>query len=164
MAKKLYEESNIQAIADAIRVQNGGSDKYTTADMAGAILALSPGGIESEVYEWQQTPTAVKNFLDNVTYDPDDYTTSRIAEFAPATMVASNAVPAGVTVPVSGGQLDRDGYGITAQSGNATLYNDIPGAYTPFTVSNNGVVSSVGMLRPTGGFLRQIKCTTAINV
>lgn len=164
MAKKLYEESNIQAIADAIRVQNGGSDKYTTADMAGAILALSPGGIESEVYEWQQTPTAVKNFLDNVTYDPDDYTTSRIAEFAPATMVASNAVFAGVTVPVSGGQLDRDGYGITVQSGNATLYNDIPGAYTPFTVSNNGAVSSVGMLRPTGGFLRQIKCATAINV
>lgn len=41
MAKKLYEESNIQAIADAIREKNGQSARYKVAEMADAILVLN---------------------------------------------------------------------------------------------------------------------------
>lgn len=41
MAKKLYEESNIQDIADAIREKNGSTGTYTTADMADAISDIS---------------------------------------------------------------------------------------------------------------------------
>ena len=37
---KLYAESNIQAIADAIRAKNGSSDTYTTSEMAAAIEAI----------------------------------------------------------------------------------------------------------------------------
>lgn len=37
MANKLYEESNIQAIANAIRAKNGSSDTYTVSQMASAI-------------------------------------------------------------------------------------------------------------------------------
>ena len=40
MSKKLYEESNIQDIANAIRDKNGLSDKYKVTEMAGAILAM----------------------------------------------------------------------------------------------------------------------------
>ena len=40
MAQKLYEESNIQAIADAIRGKNGLSDTYKTSEMAAAITAI----------------------------------------------------------------------------------------------------------------------------
>ena len=40
MAKKLYEESNIQAIADAIREKNNSTDTYTTSEMPGAILDI----------------------------------------------------------------------------------------------------------------------------
>lgn len=47
MAKKLYEEANIQAIADAIRAKNGLTTTYTVSEMAAAILALSTGGGES---------------------------------------------------------------------------------------------------------------------
>lgn len=47
MAKKLYEESNIQAIANAIRAKNGLATTYTVSEMAAAILALSTGGGES---------------------------------------------------------------------------------------------------------------------
>lgn len=43
MAKKLYEESNIQAIADAIRTKNGTTNTYTTAEMAAAITAIESG-------------------------------------------------------------------------------------------------------------------------
>lgn len=44
MAQKLYEESNIEAIAEAIRENNGTTNKYTVAQMADAIRALSTGG------------------------------------------------------------------------------------------------------------------------
>lgn len=41
MSKKLYEESNISNIANAIRAKNGSQDTYTTAEMAGAISDIS---------------------------------------------------------------------------------------------------------------------------
>lgn len=44
MAKKLYEESNIQAIADAIREKNGETTTYKTSEMAAAIINLPSGG------------------------------------------------------------------------------------------------------------------------
>lgn len=45
MSKKLYEESNIAAIANAIRAKNGSQDTYTTAEMADAIEDIETGGI-----------------------------------------------------------------------------------------------------------------------
>lgn len=42
--QKLYEEGNIQAIADAIRAKNGTNAKYKTSEMASAISAIEAGG------------------------------------------------------------------------------------------------------------------------
>ena len=42
MAKKLYEESDIQAIADAIREKNGTTDTYTVAEMEEGIKKIVP--------------------------------------------------------------------------------------------------------------------------
>ena len=50
MAKKLYEEASVQAIAAAIREKNGGATKYKVAEMADAVRALSG----SEAVEWHQ--------------------------------------------------------------------------------------------------------------
>ena len=44
MAQKLYEESNIQAIANAIREKNGETTTYKPSEMAAAILAITTGG------------------------------------------------------------------------------------------------------------------------
>lgn len=44
MAKKLYEESSIQAIADAIREKNGQTTTYKPSEMAAAITAITTGG------------------------------------------------------------------------------------------------------------------------
>lgn len=44
MAQKLYEESNIQAIANAIRGKNGLTTTYKTSEMAAAITAIEGGG------------------------------------------------------------------------------------------------------------------------
>ena len=43
MANKLYEETNIQAIANAIRAKNGSTDTYNVSEMAAAIQAISTG-------------------------------------------------------------------------------------------------------------------------
>lgn len=44
MAQKLYEETNIQAIAQAIRDKNGLTTTYKTSEMAAAIAAIPSGG------------------------------------------------------------------------------------------------------------------------
>lgn len=40
MAKKLYEEASVQAIADAIRAKNGGAAAYKIGEMAAAVSAI----------------------------------------------------------------------------------------------------------------------------
>lgn len=44
MSQKLYTESDIQNIADAIRYKNGSSDTYRVSDMPTAIRAIPTGG------------------------------------------------------------------------------------------------------------------------
>lgn len=44
MANKLYDETSIQAIADAIRAKNGSSDAYKVSEMAQAIEDIPTGG------------------------------------------------------------------------------------------------------------------------
>ena len=110
MAKKLYEESSVQDIAAAIREKNGTATKYKVAEMGAAVRALSG----SEAVEWHQCPEAVRNYLANVTYDPSDYSTSQIANYAPADAVISNYKHIGQTV------------------GNKIFYNECPNVQTPF--------------------------------
>lgn len=44
MAKKLYEETAVQNIANAIREKNGSSSTYTIGEMSQAISNLTGGG------------------------------------------------------------------------------------------------------------------------
>ena len=44
--KKLYEESSVRNIADAIREKNGGTEKYKVAQMAAAVRGIASGGAE----------------------------------------------------------------------------------------------------------------------
>ena len=121
MANKLYNDTSIKAIADAIRSKNGKTDTYTVGEMAGAISSLS--GKESVT--WHQCPEAPRNFINNVTYDPNDYSTSQIQNYAPATAVVSNTKPIGKTV------------------NGITYYNQVPNTETPFASTN-----SAGTLKP----------------
>ena len=139
MSKKLYEESSIQDIAAAIRAKNGTTTKYKVAEMGAAVRALSG----SEAVEWHQCPEAVRNYLAAVTYDPGDYSTSQIANYAPAAAVVSNYKPLGVT------------------AGSETYYNEIPNVKTPFANS-----SKAGTLKPLDAlrWIRTSAGATAWNV
>ena len=136
MAKKLYDEASVQAIANAIRAKNGSTATYKVAEMAGAVQALTG----AEDVQWHQCPEAVRNYLAGVTYDPADYTVSQIAGYAPGTAVAANTKPIGQTV------------------GGTTYYNQEPNAKTPFASGNKA-----GTLKPLDR-LRWIKSAYASNV
>lgn len=110
MAKKLYEETAVRDIAAAIRAKNGTATKYKVAEMGAAVRALSG----SEAVEWHQCPEAVRNYLANVTYNSNDYGTSQIASYAPATADQSNTKPIG------------------RSAGGVMHYNEQPGVLTPF--------------------------------
>lgn len=139
MAKKLYEESSVQDIAAAIRAKNGTATKYKVAEMGAAVRALSG----SEAVEWHQCPEAVRNYLANVTYDPSDYSTSQIANYAPGTAVVSNYKPIGQAV------------------GGVTHYNEEPNVRTPFASGGKA-----GTLKPldTLRWIRTSAGATAWNV
>ena len=62
MAKKLYEESNIQAIADSIRAKNGTTTTYKTSEMAAAIDGITTGGEDT-------LGMRLNNTLTSYTYD-----------------------------------------------------------------------------------------------
>lgn len=139
MTKKLYEESSVQDIAAAIREKTGEATKYKIAEMGAAVRALSG----SEAVEWHQCPEAVRNYLANVTYDPSDYNTSQIVNYAPATAVVSNYKPIGQTV------------------GGVTHYNEIPNVLTPFASGGKaGTLKPLDALR----WIRTSAGATAWNV
>ena len=110
MAKKLYEEASVQDIAAAIREKTGGTETYKIAQMGNAVRGITG----AEAVAWHQCPEAVRNYLANVTYDPSDYSTSQIANYAPASAVISNYKPIGQT------------------AGGTVHYNEVPNVLTPF--------------------------------
>jgi len=81
MANKLYDETSIQNIANAIRSKNGSSDSYTVGQMAQAITDLPTGG-ESDITwdrelvdEWDFTESLIsKNHNKSFVIDGADIT------------------------------------------------------------------------------------------
>ena len=136
MAKKLYEEASVQDIAAAIREKTGGAETYKIAQMGNAVRGITG----AEEIAWHQCPEAVRNYLADVTYDPSDYSTSQIANYAPATAVVSNHKPIGQT------------------AGGTVHYNEVPNVLTPFASGGKA-----GTLKPLDR-LRWINTPQAENV
>lgn len=137
-----YVKTDAQHYSDigaAIREKNGLTTKYKPSQMGAAVRALSG----SEAVEWHQCPEAVRNYLANVNYDPSDYSTSQIANYAPATAVVSNYKPIG---QVAGGVMH---------------YNEVPNVPTPFASGGKaGTLKPLDALR----WIRTSDGATAWNV
>lgn len=170
MAKKLYDETFIQAIADAIRSKNGLASKYKVAEMAAAIQAIEgTSDTKTEVYTFNQERAEVTKFLKEVTYDPSDYTVSSIADYV--TKGSANH-PEGITIPMkSAGTLiviDGNTNNVFSKTitggGSVTIYNCTPGVDSKFIlIDNNNNIIQQGIIRPTGA-CRMIHMTNVDNV
>lgn len=129
----------LTAIANAIRAKDGSTATMTLDQMPEKITALS----SKVAVEWHQCPELVRNYLANVTYDPSDYSTSQIANYAPATAVVSNYKPIG------------------QEAGGVTHYNEVPNVLTSFAGTNvAGTLKPLDALR----WIRTSAGATAWNV
>lgn len=127
MANKLYNDTSVKAIADAIRAKNGTTNTYNVGEMASAITNIPTGDISR--VEWHQCPEAVRNYLNYVAehpYTENNPDVTYINNFAPATAdVMTNTKPIAETVT---GQGHR---------------NEVPNVDTPFSTA-----TMAGSLKP----------------
>lgn len=93
--------------------------------LGGKTLKVDVSGGAVEALEWHQCPELVRNYLANVVYDPNDYSVSQIANYAPAEAVVSNYKPIG------------------QEAGGVMHYNEVPNVLTPFAGNN-----AAGTLKP----------------
>lgn len=167
MAKKLYEESDIQNIANAIRAKNGGSTKYKVSAMAAAVNAIQTG-IDSAIYTWDQRRAEVKNFIENVTYDPSDYSVSKVADYYTGSGLNTN-YPVGKTVNIGNAAETHQSDGYTGRvwsldtHGSVTFYNAVPNVRSTVNIVRNTNPAAVYQLRPTGA-LRMLYIPGTFNV
>lgn len=119
-------------------------------------------------YAFDQRRTEVANFIDNVTYNPSDYTTSQIPNYV---TTGSSNLPVGAVIAMkSAGTLTVvDGYtgntfSKTVSAGNITIYNCTPGAKSKYVlVDADGSIVQAGLIAPTGA-CRMIYMANADNV
>lgn len=117
---------------DAVESKGGTVPAARTIEgLAGAISGIKSSSVDA--IEWHQCPELVRNYLANVTYNPNDYSTSQIASYAPATAVVSNYKPIG------------------QEAGGVMHYNEVPNILTSFAGTD-----AAGTLKPLDA-LRWIK-------
>lgn len=136
MAKKLYEEASVQAIANAIRAKNGEKTTYKIGDMAAAIEAISGSPIVDDSLEntvqYRQMNATAAEFIANVDYseNADDYSITKVTPYYSAATAYSKEepdglkvkVPADTTIAVAQGNKSRN----DALSGAGVIYNMEP--------------------------------------
>lgn len=136
MAKKLYEEASVQAIANAIRAKNGEMTTYKIGDMAAAIAAISGSPIVDDSLEntvqYRQMNATAAAFIANVDYteNANDYSVTKVTPYYSATTSYSKEepdglkvkVPADTTIAVAQGNKSRN----DALSGAGVIYNMEP--------------------------------------
>jgi len=134
--KKLYEESSVQAIANAIRAKNGEATTYKIGEMAAAIAAISGSPIVDESLEntvqYRQMNATAAAFIANVDYseNADNYSTTKVTQYYSAATAYSKEEPDGLQIKVpantaltvaQGGKTRSE-----AVSGTGVIYNIEP--------------------------------------
>ena len=120
-----------------------------------------------KLVEFSQVRPEVQNFLDNVTYNSSDYTTSQIENYVTNT---TNNQPVGCTINLksagtlivydgaSGGSLVTNSI-----SGENVIYNLTPNSISHYVNIVNGKIEQSGTLKATGA-CRMIKSASAFNI
>ena len=71
MANKLYNDTSVKAIADAIRAKNGTTNTYTIAEMAGAINDIPTGDVNAKFFTFSSAEPVANQTVKIVSADPD---------------------------------------------------------------------------------------------
>lgn len=71
MANKLYNDTSVKAIADAIRAKNGTTNTYTIAEMAGAINDIPTGNVNAKFFTFSSPEAVANQNVKIVSADPD---------------------------------------------------------------------------------------------
>lgn len=161
MARGFVDSATMTAIADAIREKNGSTNQYKPSEMAVAIRNIETGTAAPD-YVFDQRSDVVKEYLENVVYDPNDYSTSQITTYTAQSTSYRKDQPVGAEVTtgqgmltvVDGGNLGSDSFSVTGEK--TTLYNLTPGAQSQFGVVRGGKLAAVGIIHPTGS-LRMLR-------
>lgn len=165
-----YVKTDAQHYSDigaAIREKNGLTTKYKPSQMGAAVRAISTG-LKVDVYTYNQCPSWVESYIKNVTYDPADYTVSRIQNYVTSTS-ANRPVGVDIVMKSAGTLTIVDGYTGNSVSqpvsaGAITVYNCTPGAISTFALLDaDGKLVQQGLIKPTGD-CRMIYMTNVDNV
>lgn len=110
--------------------------------------------VTAEVYTWNQQRAEVTAFLDNVTYDPSDYSISQVANYYTGSGCGTN-YPVGKQISVGPSDVQQgDPVRCTlfkrADGGTLTLYNAVPNKYSPVSVIKTNQIADSFLLHPTG--------------
>lgn len=128
MAKKLYEEASVQAIANAIRAKNGEATAYKIGEMAAAIAAISGSPIVDDSLEntvqYRQMNLSAAGFIANVDYteNANDYSVTRVTPYYSATTAYSKEEPDGLKIKVPANTT------LTVAQGGKTRSDTVSGA------------------------------------
>lgn len=159
-------ETDITNAYDVVQIKGGTipSDKNTN-NLSTAISSIATG-IPEQDYTYNQINTPVNNYLTEVTYDPTDYTYSRIANYVQDT---THYRPEGCTFLSNiSGVLKISDKKITinsnVSSGNNIIYNITPNSKSHYVLCNsNDAITKTGIIQPTGN-LRMIYLNDTGNV
>lgn len=128
MAKKLYEEASVQAIANAIRAKNGEATAYKIGEMAAAIAAISGSPIVDDSLEntvqYRQMNLSAAGFLADVDYteNANDYSVTKVMPYYSATTAYSKEEPDGLKIKVPANTT------LTVAQGGKTRSDTVSGA------------------------------------
>lgn len=168
MANKLYNDTSIKAIGNAIRAKNGKTDTYTVGEMAGAINDIPTGqSVNNVITNYSIDNQAIKDFDDNVVYT-SDYSTTQMGTYdhpisytklgkptgtTPSNIVAGNMILSDINMGTIWAHTVAD---------NEPIYNVSPNGVCQYKIISSGKVVAAGQLNPTGK-VRTLYGTTLKN-
>ena len=157
MKRGLINPQYLTDIANAIREKNGSSTTYTPSEMAAAIRAISGGGEDDIIVEFNQVNSVAAAYLaESAVYDNVSYAGEVISQYDDD--AAANEKPLGhaLTIKSTGtiyflDEETRDAWSDAVASGTYTAYNLTPNHVWRYLVKDSsGKTTQAGRLKPTG--------------
>ncbi len=163
LIKHVILPSTAAKTQEIIDYQDSGS-----GDSISGVTRVNQGEIPT--YTYSQVNALAQSYLDNVTYNANDYQYSWIGSYTSVSTDYKKSSPVGYTVSLPAGTLtvtdNNNGFSYSKEisSGEYTFYNITPDLGGEFVVTNaNDNILQQGHLRPTGS-LRMINTLYAQNV